>query len=107
MPKYRALRERLLAEGVVSVAPSQEAPLEWLGAAHDPEYVERCLRGTLSAGEVRRLGLPWSPALVRPPSPCSLGEWHAQDDRTAGTPSGTAIAVASGQAGRQARPGGG
>jgi len=64
MPKYRALRERLLAEGVVSVTPSIEAPIEWILAAHDRSYVERCLSGSLSAEEIRRLGLPWSPELV-------------------------------------------
>jgi acetoin utilization deacetylase AcuC-like enzyme len=64
MPKYRALRELLLAEGVVSVAPAEEAPREWLEAAHDPAYVGRCLAGELTAEEVRRLGMPLTPELV-------------------------------------------
>jgi acetoin utilization deacetylase AcuC-like enzyme len=64
MPKYRALRERLLAEGVVVPTRSEEAPLAWLNAAHDPQYVARAISGALSPDEVRRLGLPWSPALV-------------------------------------------
>ena len=64
MPKYRALRELLLAEGVVAVSPSEEAPADWLFAAHSEAYVARCLNGELSAEEVRRLGMPWTPALV-------------------------------------------
>ena len=43
MPKYRALRERLLAEGVVVPTLSEEAPVAWLNAAHDPQYVARAL----------------------------------------------------------------
>lgn len=67
MPKYRALRELLILEGVVTadeVARSEEAPRAWLEAAHDPAYVARALAGTLPPEAVRRLGLPWSPALV-------------------------------------------
>ena len=67
MAKYRALRELLLAEGIVTpdrVAPSRPAPLEWLRRVHDDAYVDRALGGGLSADEVRRLGMPWSAALV-------------------------------------------
>jgi len=64
MPKYRALRERLLAEGVVSVARSEEAPREWLEAAHAPSYVSKCLSLELSPDEVRRLGMPLTSELV-------------------------------------------
>ena len=67
MAKYTLLREALLGEGVLAagnVARSEPAPLEWLHAAHEPAYVARMLAGGLDASEVRRLGLPWSPALV-------------------------------------------
>jgi acetoin utilization deacetylase AcuC-like enzyme len=67
MEKYRALRELLLAQGVLSadeVTRASPAPVEWLTRAHDPAYVERMLAGRLAAEEVRRLGLPWSEALV-------------------------------------------
>lgn len=67
MAKYRALRETLLAEGVLDaahVARSEPAPLEWLHAVHEPGYVARALAGRLDPAEVRRLGLPWSPALA-------------------------------------------
>ncbi len=64
MPKYRALRELLLAEGVVTCTPSEEAPRAWLEAAHAPSYVARVLACSLGAEEVRRLGMPLTPALV-------------------------------------------
>ncbi len=67
MTKYRALRERLLAEGVLiagEVARSDEAPIEWLLRAHEADFVARALDGRLGADAVRRLGLPWSAALV-------------------------------------------
>lgn len=65
--KYRAVRERLLAEGVLDPAHvhrSEPAAVEWLTEAHDPAYVHRALSGALSPAEVRRLGLPWSEALA-------------------------------------------
>jgi acetoin utilization deacetylase AcuC-like enzyme len=67
MPKYRALRERLLAEGVLrpaELARSVPAPVEWLVLAHDTDYVARVLDGGLDAAAVRRLGLPWTRELV-------------------------------------------
>lgn len=67
MAKYRALRELLLAEGVVApgeIEPSEPAPVAWLERAHDPAYVARAIAGGLTPEEVRRLGLPWSPSLV-------------------------------------------
>jgi len=65
--KYTLVRERLLADGVLDpgwLSRSEPAPLDWLHAAHEPEYVSRTVRGAWSAAEVRRLGLPWSDALV-------------------------------------------
>jgi len=67
MAKYAALRELLLAERVLApdeITRSDEAPRAWLDAAHDPAYVARVLAGALSEPEVRRLGLPCTPALV-------------------------------------------
>ncbi len=68
MAKYGLLRERLLAAGVVvaeELHASEPAPPQWVLRAHDPGFVERALAGRLSEAEVRRLGLPWSEALVR------------------------------------------
>lgn len=41
-------------------------PAEWdvLELVHDPRYLRAVRDGTLTAGEVRRLGFPWSEALV-------------------------------------------
>ncbi len=65
--KYRAVRERLVADGVLSdadVARSEPAPLDWLLEAHDADYVAAATDGRLADAAIRRLGLPWSPALV-------------------------------------------
>jgi acetoin utilization deacetylase AcuC-like enzyme len=65
--KYALVRELLLADQVLEpgwLSRSEPAPPEWLHAAHEPDYVHRTLRGDWSAAEVRRLGLPWSDALV-------------------------------------------
>src|SRR5258708_13266810 len=67
LAKYRAVRERLLADGVLGadeLSRSDEAPLEWLRLAHDDAYLERTLTGAWREDELRRLGLPWSHALV-------------------------------------------
>lgn len=65
--KYRLLRERLLASGIVSPAQVAIAPAatdEELQVAHDPEYLRRFREGELTEREIRKLGLPWSLELV-------------------------------------------
>jgi acetoin utilization deacetylase AcuC-like enzyme len=65
--KYRALRERLLAERVLHlehVHASDPAPDTWLRLAHDDGYIARIGRGELGSSERLRLGLPWSEQLV-------------------------------------------
>jgi acetoin utilization deacetylase AcuC-like enzyme len=65
MQKYRLLREKLLAEGVpVELDEPQAVSEHQLQQAHDPRYVQRVLLGRLTEAEIRRLGFPWSPALV-------------------------------------------
>jgi acetoin utilization deacetylase AcuC-like enzyme len=66
--KYAALRRRLEAHAAAG------APLEFvephaatddeLLRVHDRGYLGRVLSGTLSTAEIRRIGFPWSPALV-------------------------------------------
>ena len=66
-PKYRLLRERLVAEGVLAAAELEEADLidrATLLYAHTPEYVEAVFAGALDEDEQRRLGFPWSEGLV-------------------------------------------
>ncbi|MEO7712532.1 MAG: histone deacetylase [Gemmatimonadaceae bacterium] len=65
--KYAMLRERVVAEGIVSaerVLDPAAASDEMLRLVHTADYVKRFVAGALTAAEVRRLGFPWSPALV-------------------------------------------
>lgn len=65
MGKYRALRERLVADGVLrpdEILPAQPVTQEQLETVHDPDYVAALLGGTLERDAVRRLGFPWSEA---------------------------------------------
>ncbi len=67
MTKYAALREAVVAARLNGDDPLQvpaAATEAELLRAHDRAYVDRVLNGTLSAAEVRRIGLPWSPAMV-------------------------------------------
>jgi acetoin utilization deacetylase AcuC-like enzyme len=68
MPKFRQLYELLLADEVA--CPQQfflpEIPCQqWLELVHTSEYVQAYIQGTLDAKAQRRIGLPWSPALVK------------------------------------------
>src|SRR5919206_311016 len=67
LPKYRLLRERLVADGLIAPEEVHETePVAWaeLAAVHDGALLERIRTGTLSVREQRGLGLPWSPELV-------------------------------------------
>jgi hypothetical protein len=66
MEKYARLRERVAAEllaGNDMVAPEAASDADLL-RAHTPEYVARVRDGSLSRDEIRRIGFPWSPAMV-------------------------------------------
>jgi acetoin utilization deacetylase AcuC-like enzyme len=67
MAKYARLRERVAqaapALGIELVEPD-EATIADLERAHEPEYVRRVHAGQLTAAEQRRIGFPWSPAMV-------------------------------------------
>ena len=65
--KYERLREQVLINGIIgpeSLCEPARATREALLLVHTPDYVDRFLDGRLSADELRRLGFPWSPALV-------------------------------------------
>jgi acetoin utilization deacetylase AcuC-like enzyme len=67
MSKYSRLRERILAEGIVSSDDLHEAPLaaiEDLRLVHDAAYVDAVLTGTVAPEIQRRIGFPWSPQMV-------------------------------------------
>ena len=67
MAKYRLLRERLIEEGLLAPGDMQIAePIDWddLRLVHDAAYVDAVAAGTLTADAQRKIGFPWSPAMV-------------------------------------------
>lgn len=66
--KFELVRDRLVAEGTLSPAEiyePREASVEDVLLVHTDDYVTRLRAGALTPRELRRLGLPWSKALVR------------------------------------------
>lgn len=67
MEKYRLLRERVLASGAVAPADllvPEAATDEQILRVHEPDYLRRVASGGLDRAELRRIGFPWSPAMV-------------------------------------------
>lgn len=64
MAKYRMVRDHLAATGLFNFECAQPVSEEILSLAHDPGYVQRVFAGTLAPPVIRRIGFPWSPALV-------------------------------------------
>jgi len=65
--KYAMLREAVIAEGIVPadrVLDPARASDDALELVHTRDYVQRFREGALDAAELRRLGFPWSEALV-------------------------------------------
>ena len=65
--KYALLRDRVVADGIVAeadVAEPHRATADELLLVHTADYVDRFTAGMLTADELRRLGLTWSPQLV-------------------------------------------
>ncbi|MEM6836486.1 MAG: histone deacetylase [Cyanobacteria bacterium P01_C01_bin.120] len=68
MPKFGLLRDLLVKDGVISTAQIYQPgapPQSWIEQIHTPEYVQAYCTGTLDAKAQRRIGLPWSPNLVK------------------------------------------
>lgn len=68
MTKYSLLEKRVIEAGLAGPGGTQEpraATDEQLTRVHDAEYVRKVVNGDLSKQEVRRMGFPWSPALVQ------------------------------------------
>ncbi len=66
--KFELVRDRLLAEGTLApeeIVEPQPAPVADVLLVHTEDYVTRLRAGALTPREIRRLGLPWSKALVR------------------------------------------
>ena len=65
MAKYAALRARVADElPEVQLLEADAATDGALALAHDPDYIDRVTRGTLSTAEVRAIGFPWSERMV-------------------------------------------
>lgn len=66
--KFELVRDKLIAEGTLSpdeVHQPEPASVADLLLVHTADYISRLQSGDLTPKEVRKLGLPWSPSLVR------------------------------------------
>jgi acetoin utilization deacetylase AcuC-like enzyme len=65
--KYALLRKRVMASALFPSSdiriPPQATNTEIL-RVHDPDYIHKLLNGQLTKKEIRRIGFPWSSALV-------------------------------------------
>ena len=65
MPKYKLLRERLVAElPEVRLGQAPAASDGELALVHTPAYIEAITHGTLALPAQREIGFPWSPAMA-------------------------------------------
>jgi acetoin utilization deacetylase AcuC-like enzyme len=80
MRKYALLRELLEADGRFSLESAPAADAAVIKLAHDAEYVDQFLSGTLPAAAMRRIGFPWSEGLVRRTLASAGGTLAATDD---------------------------
>lgn len=67
MGKYEQLRQRVLAaqlNGSDELREPHSATDEEILLAHDREYLQRVVEGSLTNAELRRIGFPWSPQMV-------------------------------------------
>jgi acetoin utilization deacetylase AcuC-like enzyme len=68
MRKFQLLYECLLGDQVARPEQFQTPelpPINWLEQVHCPNYIHSYSQGTLDSQAQRRIGLPWSDALVR------------------------------------------
>jgi acetoin utilization deacetylase AcuC-like enzyme len=68
MGKYRRVRETLLERGILRQEQLElSVPLDaqTVCSVHSSEYVDACFLGTLKEPAIRKLGFPWSEALLR------------------------------------------
>jgi acetoin utilization deacetylase AcuC-like enzyme len=66
--KFELVRDVLVKEGTLhedEIVEPEPAKVEDLLLVHTEDYISRLIDGTLTAKEVRKLGLPWSQSLVR------------------------------------------
>ena len=66
--KFELVRDKLLQEGTLQsweIFEPQPAEIEDVLLVHTEDYISRLRNETLTAKEIRKLGLPWSKSLVR------------------------------------------
>ena len=63
--KYRRVREILELDSRIQLEPAKFASEDDIARVHAAAYVSEFLSGTLNRAAIRRIGLPWSEALVR------------------------------------------
>ncbi len=66
--KFEFVRDRLLEEGTLQsseIFEPQPTEIQDVLLIHTKDYISRLRDGTLTAKEIRKLGLPWSKSLVR------------------------------------------
>lgn len=78
--KYAMLRALLKADGRFELRPSRPADAATIKLAHDADYVDQFVAGTLPAQVMRRIGFPWSEGLVRRTLASAGGTLGALDD---------------------------
>lgn len=64
MQKYARLRACVTADGRFTLLVPPAATDEDILLAHDATYLARVTQGTLTPAEIRRIGFPWSTAMV-------------------------------------------
>ncbi len=64
MTKYALLRERAAASGFAELVEPPATTDAQILRAHDLDYVQRMVNGQMTDREMRRIGFPWSPAIV-------------------------------------------
>src|SRR5437660_8911763 len=65
MSKYSLIRELLARDGFYGFECAPLANAAIIKLAHDSDYVESFLNGTLPPHAIRRIGFPWSEGLVQ------------------------------------------
>lgn len=65
MSKYSLIRDLLARDGFYRFECAPLADPSVVSLAHDADYVNRFLSGTLSQAAIRRIGFPWSDGLVK------------------------------------------
>lgn len=65
--KYRLLHDAIMQSEIahqVEVYTPQAIPLAHITALHDPNYIDALINNQLPAAKMRRIGFPWSSALI-------------------------------------------